>query len=307
MADLTGVPTTTQATSGQTIPTAPSLFQKVQANLQSMAAPQSAGAGVLGSTGLVQRVSQAATGRVSATGEEGPQRDVQQELAAIDQVQQGQQAIARDSQLTQLSQQQADQQMQNEYSLNSRKLDENSLNQLAQYNQTQNRILNEYSTQQRQLDLNKDKAKMEQLGFSLRLSDAKYLDQLNREATKARLSDAVQFNEELARTVFGQEQDLLRSNLSFRAMLNADDNQFKLSLQQIDASMALDLAMSQNRAMSEGMMWQGVATASSGLAQFGASDTGKKWLNNLFSSNEEIVPSGGTADVSGINPGEEMA
>lgn len=250
-----------------------------------MAAPQSPGLGVLGSTQDVQAISQAATGKAGpATGMEGPQRDVQQELAVVDQVKQGQQAIARDSQLTQLAQQQADQQIQNEAGFSERKLDEEELNKLDQFHQVQQRILTDYTTGQRQLDFNKDKARLEQLGFASRLSNDKYLNDLQRQANKARLSDAARFEEETVRTVFADEEELLRDNLDFRAMMAADARQFTEATSQIDLDFALKMANVENRAANEKSFWQGISGVVSSGAEFATSKTGSDWLKSLGNS-----------------------
>ena len=278
-----------------------SLFQQVQSNLQKMAAPQAAGAGVLGSTEEVRQISQAATGKLAPTGTEGPQRDVQGEMAVVDQVKQGQEAIARDSQLTQLAQQQADQQLQNEAQFQDRKLDEEELNKLDYYHQTQERILMEYSTGQRQLDYQKDKAKMEQLGFSMRLSDAKYMDELQKQANIARLSDAARFQEEMTRTVFAEEMELFQDNLSFRALMAADDRKFNEYLATIDAETALRFAESQGKAAAQTGMWTGIGDMVSGASKFATSDTGSKWLKDFFgsTSTSELIPQSTKSNVSG--------
>ena len=262
-----------------------SLFQQIQGNLSKMAAPQSAGLGVLGSTRDVQAISQAATGKAGpAEGMEGPQRDVQQELAVVDQVKQGQQAIARDSQLTQLAQQQADQQIQNEASFSERKLDEEELNKLDQFHQIQQRILTDYTTGQRQLDFNRDKARLEQLGFASRLSNDKYLNDLQRQANKARLSDAARFEEEMVRTVFADEEVLLRDSLDFRAMMAADSRQFTEATAQIDLDFAMSLANAENRTANEKSFWQGISGLVSSGAEFATSKTGSDWLKSLGDS-----------------------
>jgi hypothetical protein len=259
-----------------------SLFQQVQSNLQKMAAPQSM-SGILGATQDVAKISQAATGKAGAApGMQGPQRDTQQELAVVDQVQQGQKAISRDAQLSQLAMQQADQQMQNEAVFQDKKLDEEELNRLDQFHQVQGKILQEYATGQRQLDLSKDKAKLEQLGFASRLSNDKYVRDLQQQANKARLSDAARFSEELTRTVFADEEELFRNDLNFRALMAADQRQFTEATAQIDLDFALSLANAKGREESAQSMWRGVGGVISAGAQFATSDTGSKWLNQFF-------------------------
>jgi hypothetical protein len=156
--------------------------------------------------------------------------------------------------------------LQEEAAFKNKLLSEDQLVAREKFLDTQKGIIQEYTTGQRQLDLNKDKAKLEQLGFSMRLSNDKYLQELDRQAKMANLSDAMAFEEEMYRTIFADEEELLRDNLDFRAILAADERTFRDEMAQINIDMALDLAKAENKALSEKQMWDGL----SGLAQAGA-------------------------------------
>lgn len=246
----------------------PSLFQQLQQNLAKMAQPVQAPGAVLGQTEAVRAVSQAASGKqVPGLGGAGPARSVQGEMQVVDQVKRGQEELAKQSQIQQLAFAQEAKNIQDEEEFKNKLLSEEELNARDKYLATQERILSEYTTGQRQLDLNKDKAKLEQLGFSMRLSNDKYLNELQRQATMANLSDALAFEEEMYRTVFADEEELLRNDLDFRALIAADARTFQDEMMKIDLDTALAMSRAENKALSERQMWEGI----SDLGQAGVS------------------------------------
>lgn len=112
-----------------------------------------------------------------------------------------------------------------------------------------------------QLDLNKDKARLEQLGTQLRLGNQQYIDKLQTEATKARLDNSVEFNEQIQRTVFSDEESLFANNLTFRSIVKANDRDSEKALANIDIDFALAMAASSNAAANASGMWSGVGNA----------------------------------------------
>jgi hypothetical protein len=246
----------------------PSLFSQIQQNLSKLAQPAQAPGQVTGQTEALQRISQAASGKAvpGAGMGTGPARSTQAELAVVDQVKRGQDELFKQNQMQQLALAQEQKSIQDQADFKNRLLSEDQLAARDKYLTTQERILNEYSNNQRQLDLNKDKARLEQLGFSMRLSNDKYLQELDRQARMANLSDAVAFEEEMYRTIFADEEELFRDNLDFRALMAADERSFRDEISQISLDMALDLSRAENKALSQKQMWDGIG----GLMQAGA-------------------------------------
>jgi hypothetical protein len=250
-------------------PAAPSLFDQVKQNLNKMAQPVQAAGQILGQTEALSRISQAASGKAvpGAGGAGAPARSQQAELAVVDQVKRGQQELAKANQMQTLALGQQEQALKDSEEFKNRLMSDEQLAAREKYLETQRGILTDYSSGQRQLDLTKDKAKLEQLGFSMRLSNDKYLNELENRAKIAGLSNAISFEEELTRSIFADEEELFRNDLDFRAMIAADQRTFRDELAQMDINMALDMAEASNRALSEKQMWDGLG----GIIQGGAS------------------------------------
>ncbi len=248
----------------------PSLFSQIQQNLSKLAQPVQAPGQITGQTEALQKISQAASGKaVPGTGlGAGPARSAQAELAVVDQVKRGQQELAKQNQMDQIAVAQQVRNLQQEEEFKNKQLSEDQLNTRDKFLDLQQRILSEYTTGQRQLDLNKDKAKMEQLGFSMRLANESYINELQNQAARANLADELQFEEELYRTIFAEEEELFRDDLDFRALLAADDRQFRDEIAQIDINAALRIAEADNRAVSEKMGWEGLNTGMDALINY---------------------------------------
>lgn len=121
-------------------------------------------------------------------------------------------------------------------------------------------ILTEFEQGSRELDYSKNKAKMEQLGFTMRLSNEAYTDTLLREGRRNRLDNAVAFKEALQRQVFMDEEDLLTDNLSFRKLLAADQRAFETELGQINIDQAIAIANAESRQANEQAKWSGIGS-----------------------------------------------
>lgn len=245
----------------------PNLFSQIQQGLAKLTQPVQPAGQILGQTEAVQRISQAASGKQTPGAMAGaaPARSIQGERQVVDQVRRGQEELAKQNQIQQLALAQQARSIEDEEQFKNKLLSEEQLAARDKYLTTQGRILNEYTNGQRSLDLNKDKSRLEQLGFSMRLSNDKYMQELDRQAKLANLSDAISFEEEMYRTIFADEEELLRSDLNFRAILAADQRQFQDELAQMNIDMALDLAKSENKALAQKQMWDGVG----GLMQAG--------------------------------------
>jgi hypothetical protein len=258
------------ADANQTPPPAPSssLLDQVRQNLAKMSQPAAAPGSVLGETAAIQKISSAASGKQVPVGGAGaePGRSRQGELAVVDQVKRGQEELARNAAMQDLSLGMQQKAIQDTQEFKNRVLSEEQLATREKFLDTQRNILNEYSTGQRKLDLDKDKSKLEQLGFSMRLTNSKYMDELERQASIAQLSDALSFEEELTRAIFADEESLLRNDLDFRALISADARTFADELSQIDTELALSIAEADNRAAMERSGWEGL----SGMIQAGA-------------------------------------
>lgn len=128
-----------------------------------------------------------------------------------------------------------------------------------------NQALGEYQQGVRTLDLQKDKARLEQIGFGMRLSNDKYLSDLHREGQKSRLNNETAFKEEMTRAIFADEEDLFKDDLRFRALMKADSRDFQRQLADLDINQALKIASAESSAANAQMQW----TAAGNLAGAG--------------------------------------
>jgi hypothetical protein len=147
------------------------------------------------------------------------------------------------------------------------KVNEQLLDLQDQYTRQSEAILQDYQRGTRKFDLQKDKARMEQLGFNLRLSNDQYIQQLQREGFKSRLDNQARFQEELARTVFGEELDMFQNDLGFRSLMNADNRRFNEQLGAIDIDFAVAMATTANQAANTQMMWSSAGQLGAAGAQ----------------------------------------
>jgi hypothetical protein len=132
-------------------------------------------------------------------------------------------------------------------------------------------LLDSYLKGQKQLDLQRDKAAMEQVGFSIRLNDSQYLANLDREAKRSGILSDVKFREELNRAIFADEQSLFEDNLEFRAAMFADKVDFTEMMAKMDLDFAVDLARQDAKQASSEALWTGVG----GLVSGGVSAAGQ--------------------------------
>jgi len=144
-------------------------------------------------------------------------------------------------------------------------LDEQGENARSRLLQMTADTIKEYQMGTRTLDQQRDKAKLEQVGFGLRLTNEAYVSNLHREAQKSRLNSDAQFQEELTRSIFADEEELFREDLNFRAMMKADDREFNKQLAEMNISEALRVAAATAQAANATAQW----TAAGNLASAG--------------------------------------
>lgn len=137
-------------------------------------------------------------------------------------------------------------------------------NKLTQeYFLNEEKLLNEYNNKLRELDFKKDAVLLEQLGHKIRMTNAYYIDNLTREATKSRLNEEARFEEELMRSIFKDELDLLYSDLEFKSLILSDDLNFKKMARDIDIDFSLRLAKLKEKGERAVAIAQGIAGVSS--------------------------------------------
>src|SRR4029077_4954810 len=99
-----------------------------------------------------------------------------------------------------------------------------------------NQILSDLERSKGEVNVQQDQAKMEQLGFQLRLQNQAYLDNLQREGSRQRLNNDLQFKQELSATVLGDNQKLLEQQIGNKSLLDSNTRDFNKSMAQMDVN-----------------------------------------------------------------------
>lgn len=184
----------------------------------------------------------------------GEQQAVTQGQQDVQQV--GQQA--RVQQLGQQAQQEAQQQQ--------AELQKSELAQSRRFNALENRMKTEQLLQAAEqdrgrLDLRKNAAEVDQLVQGLRLSNNKYISDLQREGSRARLDDANQFQEEYTKAVFGNNKELIEQNLKNRSILDASNREYDKALSQMGVDQAWIMYNNNRKSEASRATWEGVGGA----------------------------------------------
>lgn len=224
-------------------------------------------------TEQVQDLQAAKSGKASLTSSTSPRlSNIQEQVAnqqAQQQVQQNQLQMQLQGEQAETSAQQQEQEISNRFA----QMDESAAKQMDEYLSQSQSLVDQYNQGLRQLDLNKDKARLESIGFAARLANDSYVSKLQQEAARARLDNELAFNEALARSIFAEEEDMFQSDLAFRSLLNADARKFTEELADIDLGFAMQMASDENRAAAARQMWSGVGGLAGAGVQAYASST----------------------------------
>lgn len=249
-----------------------SLQDTIRANLTGQTlAPEHRTGAATDQTGALQSLLSARGGKAVGGGAPTPrlsnvQEQVQQNLARQQAEQQQQ---TGQLQATQIEQAAAGQKQQMEQQV--AQVEQSRVEAIDRYTAESERLLRDFSREGQQLNFQKDAAKLEQLGFNLRLADDKYLNKLQIEGKRARLDNDRNFEYELAKSVFADEQELFNSNLQFKSLMRAKDREFERELSNIDIASALQIASARADAANSATLWTGLGNVvSSGIAAYGA-------------------------------------
>jgi hypothetical protein len=263
-----------------------SLLDTVKQNSSALAAPTPASNPLLSATGLQPTVGEATQGtaQIAAVGQTGKSLDqaaglntrlssLGERLASVQALNQAKD-VAKEAQLQGVSLDQQQDALAQQFNQQNIQISENRIEAQEKFNIQMKGMMFEYTNNLKSLNLQKDKSRMEQVGFMLRLGSQEYQDKLQLEGRKARLDSSVAFGEELQRTIFSQELDLFSDSLEFRNYMMADARESQKQLADMDIEFAMQVAMSDNKAASGQMMWSGVGTAlGAGLSYAAANKT----------------------------------
>lgn len=238
------------------------LFDTLKQNLLNQPQPSSQ----LGQGQAVQKVLQAKQGKLPGAAPTGPRASNLGEAAMVDQTKA---LAAQQQQQNQLQAQAIDQQQieqQREQNQRNAEIESKRQSMLTQAQINVDSILGQSQREGRQLTFEKDANTLEQLGFQLRLQDKQYIQKLQIEAGKQRLTDATNFNIAMQKAVLGNNYDLLKQRLDIDAALSADKNTAQEELSKIDLETALAIATNSARSVQIQQQYKGAGQVVTGAA-----------------------------------------
>jgi hypothetical protein len=137
-------------------------------------------------------------------------------------------------------------------------------------------IIADYTQNRAKLEMQGAQARAEQLGFLLRLSNERYVQQLQDAGRRARLENQAAFQDSLMRTTFDEELGLYNQDLQFRSMLRSDDAEFQKQLAGVDISFALEMAKQQATQANQTQLFTGIGgLTQAGVSAYGANEQSK--------------------------------
>lgn len=228
-----------------------------------------------GQSEQLREMQRATSGKLAA--ETGPSAaSLAEQVAATAAEQQRQEDVLQGKiQAEQLSMQERAQQ--EEARQKSKQLDEQVLNAKQDMQNKVSNILQEYTQRSGEIDMREESAKTQFALTMMRLSNDDYLDQLEVEGARSRLQEEASFQWELTQSIFEEEIDILKNDLSFRSAMAADDRAFKEYMAEWDIDNALQLALSdlqtQEKLAQYQALGEGVTAVTRGASKLAGSST----------------------------------
>lgn len=219
----------------------------------------------LGETEQISKLVGAKSGKAAPVGS-GPRQSSLASAVANNvsrgqiQEQQQQAGLVQEQQVTQLNDiNQRGQQQQTEFSEKNKQLKN-------QFDTRMGQMLDNYAMEGRKLDTTRDIENMEQVGFNIRLNNDQYVNKLKQEGQKARLDNDISFKTQLMMNAFADTETVLKDNIMFKTIMDADSREFEKQLSAIDANIAMGLMRKEMEAQQAGDMWAGLGgVAKAGL------------------------------------------
>ena len=165
----------------------------------------------------------------------------QQEQAALAQTAQQMQPVEAAAQAQAMGEEQQTREIQQK---TGQQLTDIAQSQQANQMQTQLRtdqLLQELQQNRGKIDLAKYQSGLEQVGFNLRLSNKEYVDNLQREGSRARLDDKFQFEEQLTASILKDNKALFEKQLANKSILAANDREWQIAMERMGSQVAYDI------------------------------------------------------------------
>lgn len=245
----------------------------------------------LGGGQALQAGLQAKTGKALGSSS-GPQAStLGEQAAAQDTAIQGQQ-LQKEQQLNLGGQQQQAQAQEENLGLQKQGIKEERADFQSKAARNATQLLNSFQREGKQLDYEKDKSKIEQLMSDARLSNEKYINDLQLNGDKARLGDELSFKQVLAKDVFGEQSQMLQQKFDWGKLLSKDESEFAMEMGKMSIADAIDALNASMKADAAKQMFTGID---------GIVSTGASGYEKYSEAHPSTGPSEAPADRSRIN------
>lgn len=228
-----------------------------------------------GQSERIKELQAATAGRELVGGEGGPAQGSLAETVAAAAAQQQQKEDVLQGQVAAAGLEQQAKEQEQQFQQRTAMLDEQALNSRQQMLNKTQEILQDFSQRRDELNFREDSARVQYAMTSMRMSNEDYLDRLEAEAARSRLDDQTAFEWELTQSIFKDEFELFKNDLSFRAAMNADERTFKEYIAEIDINQAIQLAAMQTEAAETAAQYQAYGNIASGVVRAGTAYAGQ--------------------------------
>jgi hypothetical protein len=134
-----------------------------------------------------------------------------------------------------------------------------------------NEILNNLKRSKGDIDQKQYEAQMDQVAQDVRLQTKSYVDNLQREAGKARLNDKFSFEEQLVKDQFGDSGKLLQKQLGNKSILDASDREFEEATAKMGINESYAAFKRELQGQKQAAMWSSIGALTN--AGIGAAST----------------------------------
>lgn len=233
------------------------LGETIKSNLQTMQQPQASDEGMAAQRLLRGKTGKAITPdgiRPSALAEQQQVAQTGQQLKEVAQTGQMQAGAIEQQERGEAQQQE----------LAQKDIEQRREQMSQQFEQQSTQLLNELERSGKELDVQKDAAKIEQLGFMHGMQDKAYIDKLQNEGRKRRLDDNIEFKIALQESVFSDMLALFEDDIRFKNIMDADERDFAREISNIKAEDFLQAYKSETKAANQRSWWEGIGGIVSG-------------------------------------------
>ena len=196
--------------------------------------------------------------------------DTEEEQGALTEAQAGAKVVQKEGDMMTQRLQQKEQAQNQEFDFQAQDWEERRINSQMDIANKSSELLTRNEQNYKELDVRKQKS-IAMFSMSLaRFSQSNYLEELQTEATRHRLDNEVAFKEALQTSIFADEEQLLKDDLNFKSILNADDRTFKDEMAVFDIDLAISISASSASAKEASTTYAAVGEVVKAGVQIGA-------------------------------------